>query len=604
MCPRDWCARSSGLGNSHCRCADGGWQPGSPLLPGCDHPGGAGGDRQPAAHPAGLVVVVDQVVLPVDDLDAAGAQANHFAGTPPGVAQDPVDRLVHQLQVGGGDCPGPSGRAEQVQAGVELADHCLGQGLAYLVLIRVVADPVPAGGPERAGHRGHQPAGAAVLDHLAELVDHQVAVRRRVQAAAGAPLHADRVEDAGEITGAEARRVGAAGRDQDVGGGLAGAQRLPQPLQVGPGAPRPVPGDLPQPRRFDHAEVDHALGGRPAPGGVDLQVEQRHLPHIAGERVRAGVLGPGPVQVPAQVTEQPPGRRVVLHPTGLADHLRVGLAQRPRAAEAGEQDPHLGGIQRRRRLIALLQRVDQLGLQQLRQPGKGELVHPEPGPLAGDPGRQLLIGQRGDRALAAQPLVMEAAQPAAGDALPVAAGDPAPGGPGQRPGPGDEHRDRFAPVLAPAAFMPETQAGTVQIAFTTGHRAAVPAQRPGGTRRRRGVELRPGHVRAHPGAAAAVAAPRRAARRRRAPRRAARPRRGPWRLQIAGEQQRLAVPLARAPGRIQPGAQPLRPPVLTWLFLAGAGGPGRPRRAPAHRYRLPAATASTARRLSSSRACR
>ena len=105
----------------------------------------------------------------------------------------------------------------------------------------------------------------------------------------------------------------------------------------------------------------------------------------------------------------------------------------------------------------LLQRVKQLGAQQLRQPGQGELVHPEPGPLAGDPGGQLVAGQRGD-ALAAQPLVMEAAQPAAGDALAVAAGDPALRGPGQRPGPGDERRDRLGPVLAPGAFVPEAQA--------------------------------------------------------------------------------------------------------------------------------------------------
>ena len=269
-----------------------------------------------------------------------------------------------------------------------------------------------------------------------------------------------------------------------------------------------------------------------------MQVQQRHLPHVAGERVRAAVPGPGPVQVPEQVAEQPPGRRVVLHAAGLADDLRVGLAQRGGIAEAGEQDPHLGGVQRRRALVTLLQRVKQLGPQQLRQPGQGELVHPEPGPLAGDPGCQLVTGQRGDRALAAQPLVMKAAQPAAGDALPVAAGDPAPGGPGQRPGPGDEHLDRLASVLAPAAFMPETQPGAMQVAFTAGHRAAVAAQRPGRPRRRRGVELSPGHPGADPGAAAAIAASRRAARRRRASWRAARPRRGPRRRQVAGEQQR------------------------------------------------------------------
>jgi hypothetical protein len=90
-------------------------------LPGQDDLGGFGGDRQPAAHPPGLVVVGDQVVLAADDLHTAGAQADDFTGASSGVAQDLVDRLLHQLQVGGGDRPGPSGRAEQVEASIELA---------------------------------------------------------------------------------------------------------------------------------------------------------------------------------------------------------------------------------------------------------------------------------------------------------------------------------------------------------------------------------------------------------------------------------------------------------------------------------------------------
>ena len=242
---------------------------------------------QPAAHPPGLVVVVDQVVLAADDLDAAGAQADDLAGAPPGVAQDLVDHLVHQLQVGGGDRPGPPGRAEQVQAGVELADHHLGQGLAHLVLVGVAADPVPGRGAERPGHRLHQPAGPAILDDLAELVDHQVAVAGGVRAAVGAPLRADRVEDAGEVPGAETGRLDAPGRDQGMRGGPAGAQRLPQPLQIRAGRANPVLDDLPQPGNFDHPRVDHPLGGRPAAGGVDTQVQQRHLPYVTGERVRA-----------------------------------------------------------------------------------------------------------------------------------------------------------------------------------------------------------------------------------------------------------------------------------------------------------------------------
>jgi hypothetical protein len=98
-------------------------QLGTMCLPGLDDLGGPGGDRQPAAHPPGLVVVIDQVVLPVNHLQTADSQAGHLTGAAPGVTQDLIDRLVHQLQFGRGDRPGPPGRAEQVQVGIELTDH-------------------------------------------------------------------------------------------------------------------------------------------------------------------------------------------------------------------------------------------------------------------------------------------------------------------------------------------------------------------------------------------------------------------------------------------------------------------------------------------------
>ena len=101
-------------------------------------------------------------------------------GQAPGVAQDLVDHLVHELQLAGGDRAGPPGRAEELKVGVELADDRLGQGLAQLVLVGVVVHAVPGRGAERVGHRGHQPAGPAVPDDLAELVDHQVAVPRGI----------------------------------------------------------------------------------------------------------------------------------------------------------------------------------------------------------------------------------------------------------------------------------------------------------------------------------------------------------------------------------------------------------------------------------------
>src|SRR2546429_9618633 len=99
---------------------------------------------------------------------------------------------------------------------------------------------------------------------------------------------------------------------------------------------------------------------------------------------------------------------------------------------------------------------------------------------------------------------MEAAQPAAGDALPVAAGDPAFRGPDQRAGPRDERSHWLGPVLAPGAFVPEAPPGTVQIAFTAGHRTAPPPQLAGGPRRPSGGQGRPRHARVPPGPGAAT----------------------------------------------------------------------------------------------------
>ena len=167
-----------------------------------------------------------------------------------------------------------------------------------------------------------------------------------------------------------------------------------------------------------------------------MQVQQRHLPHVAGERVRAAYWAQARSRCRRRSRNSPRVAALYCMPPDSQTSLRVGLAQRGGAAEAGEQDPHLGGVQRRRRLVTVLQRVEQLGAQQLRQPGQGELVHPEPGPLGGDPRRQLAHRTAWRRRCAVQPLVVEAAQPAAGDALAVAAGDPALGGPGAAAGPG------------------------------------------------------------------------------------------------------------------------------------------------------------------------
>jgi len=69
--------------------------------------------------------------------------------------------------------------------------------------------------------------------------------------------------------------------------------------------------------------------------------------------------------VAAQVAEQATGRRVVGHSAGLADLLGVGLSQRGGAGQAGQQDPHLAGVQGRGCLITALQRVEDLDTHQV-----------------------------------------------------------------------------------------------------------------------------------------------------------------------------------------------------------------------------------------------
>lgn len=164
----------------------------------------------------------------------------------------------------------------------------------------------------------------------------------------------------------------------------------PAPLEVGTGGDRPVLEHVAQPGGLDGPEVDHPLGGRPAPRSVGLEVNQRHLPDVAGVGIGTGVLCPGPLQVPAQVTDQAPDRPVVLHSAGLAHSLEVGGAKRGGLCEAGHQDPHLQGVKWRRGVVTTLQGVQQLGGHHVAEAGQGELVGSQPGALVCDPGRQIL----------------------------------------------------------------------------------------------------------------------------------------------------------------------------------------------------------------------
>ena len=188
-----------------------------------------------------------------------------------------------------------------------------------------------------------------------------------------------------------------------------------------------------------------------------------------------------------------------------------GSASRSEAAppRRAEQDPHLGGVQRRRGLVTVLQRVEQLDAQQFGQPGQGELVHPEPGPLARPP-RPSSSSDRCDAgSVRSSRLSWKRHSPRRAMLFAVAAGDPAVRGPGQRAGPGDESATGSVdPVLAPARSCRKHNPAAVQIALTAGHRARGRG-RSGrvAARRRGGVEVRPAQTRAGPGPAAAIAAP-------------------------------------------------------------------------------------------------
>ena len=324
-----------------------------------------------------------------------------------------------------------------------------------------------------------------------------------------------------------------------------------------------------------------------------MRVRQRHLPTSPGNGVPAS-RAHARSRCRGRSGSRPHGRRVLLTPP---DARRCRW---PRAAggiaEAGEQDPHRG-LQRQRRLSrAPARRATRPTAAP--EPGQGELVHARAGALGGGRGRQLVSRQRRDvrRGAAAG---HESGTTRGRQRSPITAGDPALGGPGS---------------------------GRARAVNTsTGSLLSFPQQR--SCLKHRPAQRDPLHSREPSSSRGAAAWSPAAAERRRTPPRTGprlpgrggshhsgpaggalpsctpgcgtRPGRGPRRPQIAGEQHALTVPLPGTPGRIQPGPQPLQPPVLTEPFPAGVNGRSHLQRSAAHRYRLAAATASTARRLSS-----
>jgi len=228
-------------------------------------------------------------------------------------------------------------------------------------------------------------------------------------------------------------------------------------------------------------------------------------------------------------------------------------------------------------------------------------VNPQPGLLDGDPAGQLLRRHCGGVVVATEPVVVEVTQPAAADVLAAAARDRTVRQTQQRVGPGHEVLQRLGFDPAPGAFVTKAQASAQQLTLAAGHRADPQQQRAGGPAGRRGVERLFGDPGARPCPPAALAAPGVEVGRRRATRGAARPGRGPVAGQVTGEQPTLLIPLTCPPGRIHMSHKPLLPTELdegSRLDL----DTNRVQRPAAHRYRLPAATDSTALRLSSSRA--
>ncbi|MFB7170657.1 hypothetical protein ACFCYM_07495 [Streptomyces sp. NPDC056254] len=78
-------------------------------------------------------------------LQAVKGQRNDFQGPASGVPEQDVQGAVHQLEVFGGEGALSAGPAlsEEVEVGVELADHRFGDRFADLVLVGLfLRDPV------------------------------------------------------------------------------------------------------------------------------------------------------------------------------------------------------------------------------------------------------------------------------------------------------------------------------------------------------------------------------------------------------------------------------------------------------------------------------
>ena len=274
----------------------------------------------------------------------------------------------------------------------------------------------------------------------------------------------------------------------------------------------------------------------------------------------------------AQVAEQALDGRVVLHATAFTHRFGIGVTERAGPHQAADEDPHLQRVQRRRRLIAALQRIKQLEAHQLGQASQRKLVGRDPGLLVGDPRGQLFLRHRRRVALSLQPIAVEPAQASPGYPFAAATCDQARLGTDQRPSLRDELLQRSATGAAPGPLMPETQATAMQLAPAVGHHAATSGNRAGRATPRRAVELLLADTGRRPRPPTTRTAAVKAPCRRRTARSTTPPRSGPIAVQIAGEQPQRPVPFARPPRGIGMGRQPLQPAgVVAHQPLVGVG---------------------------------
>lgn len=227
----------------------------------------------------------------------------------------------------------------------------------------------------------------------------------------------------------------------------------------------------------------------------------------------------------------------------------------------------------------------------------------ETGPFAAHPDGQLVRRQRSDVVVAPETVVVEPAQPTPVLLLAPAARHHAGLRARQRVCLGDEVLQRHGTRSPPGALVTKTQTAAQQLAPAVDDGACAPGDR--APLASAFLDAIFGHRVLRPFPPACIAAAVVAVRRGHTTRRAAPPRRGPVTVHITGEQPQRLVPLAATPPVIDTAHKPPQPGgvgIDTAAFVEMAGDEAQRWRA--HLQRCPPATASTARRRSSSRACR